>query len=107
MDIAKTAAPALRENETLIILGQIGDQLTGGVVIHHGARRHSDDRVLAVATMHVRAATSAAVLGQKFLVVLKVDQTVEIALDHQSNVASTSAISAVRPTQGSKFFTPE
>src|SRR5690606_4460579 len=107
MHISQAATPAARDTECLAVIGQIGQDLVGNVIPDDRAWRNLDEQcwsglagLLAPQTLH-------AVPGDKFLVVLKLDQTGDVRRDFENDVAATTAVTAVRSAFGRKLLAAE
>ena len=71
------------------------------------SNRQLDDSCLSSSTGHVLAHTRAPVFGLDVLPVAKIDQGVETTSRNHRDIAATTAIAAIRPTELDILFAPE
>src|SRR5690606_35540871 len=99
MDAAEPALPAVRDQQALAVLGQVADLLVGRGIDHHGADRHADDQVLALAAGHLPAHAVLAAACAEYALVAEIDQRVEPLVGQHPDAAAGTAVAAVRPAE--------
>ena len=102
--IAAPAAPALRDQDALARLGQIGDLLAGVLIGDDGADRHEQNHVRAGVARAVRAFAVPAAVGFEFAVVAVAQQRVVVRIRFQVNAAAMAAVAARRSAARHEFF---
>ena len=83
------------------------DWLIGLVVINDGARRYIDKEVMTPPPIFLPAHSALPVFGGEMLVELERQQTGDVVLDAQANVASAATIAAIRSAFGNVFLAAE
>ncbi len=104
MLVAAPAAPALREQNALAGLGQIGKPLAGSSIGDHGADRHQQNHVRAGMAGAVRAFAVAAAVGLEFAIEAVAQQRVVVRIGFEVNAAAMAAVAARGPAARHEFF---
>jgi hypothetical protein len=66
VDVPQSAASAPRNGGSLVLFGQIGQNLARLVIPNHGSDRHIDEQVLPILPVSLLAAPGPSVLGLEF-----------------------------------------
>ena len=95
MSITETAPAAFSDDGFLTVAYQVGQDLTV-LGSRNRADRHDDFQVLGAATVFALFGTTAAGLGNQFLLVAETGQGVLVAAGRQDDIAAVAAVAAVR-----------
>jgi hypothetical protein len=105
--VASAAAPAFEHGQLFAWLREISDPLPRIGVEQQGPRRHSEDKVLAVAPGHLRGSTPGALFCFELLVGTEGGKSVQGRLDLEDDIAAFAPIAAIRPALRHKFLAME
>ena len=95
------------DNQFLACFQQLTHDFLGVPLGNHGADRHLDTQILALAPGAVAALAAATVFCPVQALVAEVDQGVQIRIGHQHDIAAVPAVTAVRPAPGDVLLAPE
>ena len=107
MGIALTPAPALIQDRTVTLLGQIEKLLPAIGVKHDRPRRNIDHNVIASRAAFLAPSSGTTVLRKKTLLHLKMRQRFYVFPHKKNDVATTTTVSPVGTTFRYVFFAPE
>ena len=102
--IAAPAAPALRDQDALARLGQIGDLFARVLIDDDGADGHSQNHVRAGVPGTIRAFAVAAAVGFEFAIVAVAQQRVVVRIRFEVDAAAMAAVAARRSAARHEFF---
>src|SRR5687768_776158 len=107
MNVSQSAASASGNGCSLVILGQIGQDLARLVVPNHGSDRHVDEQVLAVLPMSLLAAAGPAGLGLESGRELERQEAGQVRSSPQIDRSATAPVAAVRAAPRHVLFAAE
>jgi len=102
--VPSTAATAAGDENLLSALRQIGQYLSGLCICDDSASRQVYIEIAAIGALHVATVPVPAICGCKVAFAAKGHQGVQMIADAQVDVATASAMAAVRPAKGHVFF---
>ena len=105
--IAAPAAAALRDQDALARLGQIGDLFAGVLIGDDGADGHGQNHVRAGMPGTIRAFAVPAAVGFEFAIVAVAQQRVVVRIRFEVDAAAMAAVAARRPAARHEFFAAE
>src|SRR5258706_2078201 len=102
--IAASAASAMRDQNALAGLGEVGDGFVGLLVVRNGANRNQQRHVVAGVASAVRTFAVAAAIGLEFAVVAVAQQRVVVGIGLEVDAAAAAAIAAGGSAARNVFF---
>ena len=103
LEVAQSAASAFEQHHDLSVFDDIAEIFAGFGIVGHGAGRHLDVAVGAVAAVATAFAAVAAVSGKNVTVIAQVEQRPVVAVAAEVDVASAPTIAAVGAAEGLVF----
>lgn len=103
LEIAQSAASAFEQHHDLSVFDDIAEIFTGFGIVGHGAGRHLDVAICAVAAVAAAFAAVAAIAGKDMAIVAQVEQRPVVAVAAQVDIASAPTIAAVGAAEGLVF----
>ena len=95
MHVAITAGTALRNDDTLSRLRNVGDQQTRLDVIDFGAARHRNHEVLAALAVHLLRLPRATVLRVALRIIIERKQRIDVIRRREDDIAATAAVTSI------------
>lgn len=97
MPVAEAPAASLSQDLRFAIFGKVKKDLARLGILCHRPQGHFQDFILAVGTSLKSASARLAVFGNDMLAVLKVQERPQLRIRPKDDVASASAVAAIRP----------
>ena len=107
VDVSQSAASASGDGRSLVVLGQIGQNLARLVVPNHGSDRHVDEQVFAVLPVSLLAAAGTAMLGLEPGRELERQEAGQVGFGPEIDRSATAPVAAVRTSSRHVLFAPE
>jgi len=107
MSITPAAVSALAQYDTLSLLGDLSDDLSGLFIRHDCPKGNHEDGGAALPAGAILALPMLAALALPMRTVFVIDQIVGVLVAFQHDIATAATIATIRPTKGFKFFTSE
>ena len=107
MQVAPATVAAARQLHALAQLGHVGQHGFFILIQNFSAHRHTQNDVIAIFARALFAHTGLTVLGEKVLLVAKINQRVQPVHSYRPNRAATAAITAIRPAKFDEFLFAE
>ena len=105
--VAESAFATFDDEDSLVVVGEVANEVSGVGVEDFGAAGDEDDAIVAGRACHVFDAAFGAVFAFDDALVAEVEEGLEVFVGFENHVTAPSAVAAAGSACGHVFFTPE